>query len=174
MIIRSQWRDFYPSVQVSLILTAYSFNDSELEAVPEVLSRARIEPRQLESVPKDPEGRAARRFGLNFEEIEKLETRLDIKFLADPRGNVAIVPRWYFRGEQGPRGAGRMPFNLWLPPGAGRSYCCRELTLQGDGTDSIQITADDDVDATFTCALLGGQRNWFGAKPSKGPCPRKP
>ena len=173
MIIRSQWRDFSASAQVSLILTAYSFNDSEMEIVREALSRARIEPRQIERLGENAEGRTAWRFGLNFEEIEKLQTRLDIKFVADLSGNVAIVPGWYFRGEPGPQRAW-VPFNLWLPPGAARSYCCRELTLQGDGKGIIQITADDDVDATFKCALLGGQRNWFGAKPSKGPCRIRP
>jgi hypothetical protein len=174
MIILSQWRDLSLPARVWLNLTAYSFDERELGSIPHVLERSRIGQVRIEDVPKDNVGRMGMQFGLNSEEIERLEKSLDLRFLADRKGDVVIIPGWFSRDEPSPFQALKNRMGRWVPPDKERSYCCHELALHGDGDHSIQITASGDEDALFKCALLGGQRHWFGAKASKGPCRRRP
>ena len=169
MIILSAWRELLSS-QVSLSLNAYSFNEKELDIIPNVLFRAGIKEKQIERIHRDEAGRIGEHIGLRSEEIDGLEKRLDLRFLADRKGDVVIVPDWALRDEASPFAGIPDRFGLWLPFRKERPYCCRELALHGDGKESVQITADDDDDALFKCALFGGQRNWFGSKANKGPC----
>jgi hypothetical protein len=174
MIILSQWRDLSLGAQAQLSLTAYSFDERELSSMPHVLGRSMIERIRIEEVSKDKVGRTGRQFSLASEEIERLEKSLDLRFLADRKGDVVIVPGWFYRDEPSPFQILKDRLGRWLPLDKERSYCCRELALHGDGDHSLQIKASNDEDALFKCALLGGQRHWFGAKASKGPCHGRP
>ena len=155
MIILSKWRNLSLPAQASLSLTAYSFDDRELSSIPRVLERSKIEQ-------------------IRIEDVSKMEERADNLVFADRKGDVIIIPGWFFRGEPSPFQSLKNRLGRWLPPDKERSYCCRELALHGDGDHSLEITASNDEDALFKCALHGGQRHWFGAKASKGPCHRRP
>lgn len=158
MIIFGKWQQVM-TASARLVLAAYSFSDRELQSVRKVLEKVRIRPDETPNVPRDKADRKGVGFLIDAAELKPLQERLELKFLSDLEGNLVVVPSHFLRDE--PRSGSS------LTP-----YCCRELSLSGDGSDSFQITADNDDEALFKCALLGGQKHWFGAKATKGPCPR--
>ena len=127
------------------ILEAYSYSESELDAVSVFLARLKLAV-SFEQLPIDDRGRQGRRFRLSQTAAARVERRLSFSFEL-----LAFMPTME----------------------AGKSYRCDELSLDGPKAHCADLVANDREEAIVKCALLANQRGWLGGVASPGTCKRK-
>ena len=165
MIIFGRWKnDFF---RETLQLNAYSFVVKELNAFDRIVSDIGSSTAQ---VANDQSGRMGRRAEMPTTLVSSLEDKVGLDFY-NAEGRLLVLPRWMTRVAPSSSRRYQPDLILSYAQEAGESeYCCRELDKNGDGDDAVPISAADDDSALFACALIGGQRHWFGSKPTRGSC----
>lgn len=133
------------AVSGNLLLSAYSFDYSEINSVAIVLEKSRIDIVN-ENLGRDREGRFGLRFIIKAFEIFKLENTLRLKFTG--------------RGEKT-----KVTLNL---DRQGRSFKCRRIDTPPNGCETVW--ADNEQEAIVKCALIANNNNWLGGVPAPGSC----
>lgn len=126
----------------TLILSCYSYQDSEFDSVRFVIQRARVEATS-ESIRSETDNRIGIRFTIWNENIRKLENFLKIRF--DNFGKEM-------------KGGGNSPFK------------CERVTVLSQRQECKTIFADDKHSANVICALVAKDKGWFGGVAEPGQC----
>jgi hypothetical protein len=135
-----------------LRLSAFSYDEEELNAVDMVMHKAGLSAR-YESAKRPLDKRPGRLYRIRVDEAYKLEELLQVRFLPGRKTRIAVK-------ESGAGGGG---------------YRCERVVRTGMGKDCADIDAHNLDFARVKCALLARSKRWFGGVAHKGPCPgRKP
>jgi hypothetical protein len=128
-----------------LTLDGFSFNANELSTVTQTLRNAQIMSFAPVPIGMDRAARIGFRWIINATDVEKLESRLELKFLEYRTHTVAAFKK-------------------------GSGYKCKEIQLSGPGPGCVDMSALDANDALVKCALIAGKNFWFGGAPAPGNC----
>jgi hypothetical protein len=131
----------------NLLLSVYSFDPREVDAVLFVLKKYAIE-FFFDQITPDRSGRSGIKYIIPSSEVGRLGERLGGAF----DDNGSFVPSENADGE------------------SGKHFACRQITYNGTGSGCVDVIAEDENDARLKCALIANDRNWFGGVPSPGAC----
>jgi hypothetical protein len=127
-----------------LILTAYTFDSSELRALERVLKRAGVYASGI-SAPADSTNRPATKYSVPKNLVRAFALKIGGHFSRT--------------GVFQPQAGGKRPF------------ACERVDLTGIGGECRTLHADDMAAARVACAILAKKLQWFGGIPRAGSCP---
>ncbi len=135
------------AIEVSAILhlDAYTYDEREFTALERTLASAGIGIEFL-LLTKDESERDGRRYRVTSSQIPELQSVLGGNF--DALGQFTPVL------------------------GAGKAYACRQIVRSGAGSGCEDLVASDDYVATTKCAIIAGNKKWWGGVAQPGKCPK--
>jgi hypothetical protein len=133
-----------------LHLSAFSFDQRELDAVDTVMRKAGLSA-QYEAAKRPLDKRPGRLYRIRVDEAYKLEELLQVRFsTGDGKTRITV--------DEGGNGGG---------------YRCERVSRRGMGRDCVDLDAHSLEIARVKCALLARSKKWFGGVAQEGPCPGK-
>jgi hypothetical protein len=132
-----------------LFLDAYSYQEGEIDAVAFMLRRT-IQTFEIANLEPDRMGRFGKRHVINSSAVPRFEERIGIRFQGEGPATAMVIVQ---------------------PLGTG--YRCSEISARGSGTRCLNLSAQDQADATVKCALLASLNHWFGGEAEPGDCMSK-
>lgn len=141
MIIESEYRGHFTG-GFTLILSCYSYHESEFDSVRYVIKRANVEATSVK-IQSKTDDRIGIKFIIRDEHIRRLE-----KFL-----KIRIFPR-----DKELKGNGNSPFK------------CKRVVVLSQRRECKTIYADDEHSANVICAMVAKDKGWFGGVAESGQC----
>jgi hypothetical protein len=142
MLIESSLMNHFTGGE-TLILSCYSYQESEFDSVRYVIQRAKVDA-TTERIQSETDDRIGIRFTIWNENIRRLENFLKIRF--DNFGRKEL------------KGDGSSPFK------------CERVVVLSQRRECKTIYADDEHSASVICALVAKDKGWFGGVSEPGQC----